>query len=126
MNKNTKIIVWLVIIIVVICALLYLFKKNESNTAVTIDTPSTSDTDIKGCYVAKLGKDVYNLKIDSENEGKVSGMLAYNNYQKDSSSGEFTGTFNNDILLGNYIFNSEGMQSNRQVIFKKVGNSFIQ
>ncbi len=81
---------------------------------------------IKGCYVAHLSKDVYTLIIRSENGEAVSGVISYNNYQKDSSSGSIKGIFANDILLADYVFDSEGMKSNRQVIFKRVGDSFIQ
>ena len=35
-------------------------------------------------------------------------------------------TYENNILLGDYAFASEGMNSVRQVIFKKVDTGFIQ
>jgi hypothetical protein len=56
----------------------------------------------------------------------VSGILAFNNSQKDSSSGTFLGTLTNDVLLGNYSFDSEGVRSNREVIFKKVGDNLVE
>ncbi len=126
MNKNTKIVVWLVIVGIMLCVGLYLYKKDESTTITPPVASTQNSNNIKGCYVAKLSKDVYTIKIDSEDGGVVKGTLAYKNYEKDSSSGTLTGSFKDDILLGDYLFNSEGMQSNRQVIFKKVGNSFIQ
>ena len=81
-----------------------------------------------GCYVAHLAKDVYALDIQSDTNGAVKGTLAFNNAEKDSSSGTFTGTYTDAdaTLLGDYTFNSEGVQSVRQVIFKKEGNTFVE
>jgi hypothetical protein len=81
---------------------------------------------IKGCYVAKLDKDVYTLNITSQKLTAVEGTLAYKNFEKDSSSGALVGTFNNNILLADYSFQSEGTDSVRQVIFKKDGDKFIE
>lgn len=122
MKKNLKIII-LIFAIVLIGVLVY-FKNAQAPAGIT---PSATTKDsILGCYVAHLQKDIYTLVIQSENNGIITGALAYNNYQKDSSSGSFNGTLADNILLGNYSFDSEGMHSDRQVIFKKVGNSFIQ
>ncbi len=125
MTKNAKIILsFLAIALLVGFGIYYsLINKNAVITGepVPVDTAS-----LKGCYVASLSKDFYTLKIQSEENGNIRGMLAYNNYQKDSSSGSFSGTFANDILLGNYSFDSEGMHSDRLVIFKKVGDNFVQ
>ncbi len=123
MTKTSKNIFILIIILLIISLCIYAFSDKKSMTP----TPAPVQTaSVAGCYVAKLSKDVYTLKIESENNGAVTGRLAFNNYEKDSSSGTFTGTLSGDILLGTYSFDSEGMHSNRQVIFKKVGDSFIE
>lgn len=134
MTKDQK--NWLIIVIIFLIASgVWYSTKVKTNPDVTANPPDnmgsnpqngTSNTTLGGCYVDKLGKDVYTLKIDSAENSKVSGMLAFNNYQKDSSSGAFTGTFSEGILLGNYSFDSEGMHSDRQVIFKKVGDNLIE
>jgi len=95
--------------------------KEELPPVVTINNDS-----VVGCYVAKLAKDVYLLKIDSEVNGNVVGALAFNNFEKDSSSGTFNGTYKDGILLGNYSFSSEGMDSEMQVIFKKEEGAFVR
>jgi hypothetical protein len=79
-----------------------------------------------GCYVSKLAKDVYVLSVESDTNGIVSGTLAFNNFEKDSSFGKFTGTYKDRILLGDYAFTSEGMDSIMQVVFKKEGNAFVR
>lgn len=87
---------------------------------------SVQTVSVLGCYIAKLSQDVYTLQIQSENDGAEIGILAYNNYEKDSSSGVFIGKLSGDVLLGNYSFDSEGMHSNRQLIFKKVGDNLVE
>ncbi|MES2315831.1 MAG: hypothetical protein V4486_03845 [Patescibacteria group bacterium] len=120
MKTGPKIIVILLVIIIAGGLFYYLTKP-----AVT-ENPPVATGDITGCYVAHLAKDVYTLKIDSATDSNVSGMLAFNNFEKDSSSGSLQGTFADNILQGDYSFDSEGMHSDRQVIFKKDGDSFIE
>lgn len=106
--------------IVVIAVFFYSQNEKTKQPTIVISEP------ILGCYVATLNKDVYNLEINSQAHEKVSGTLTFNNYQKDSSSGTFSGTYKDSILLGTYAFQSEGVDSVMQVIFKKVGNDFTR
>jgi len=123
MKTNVKLILGMVFVVIV--GLLIYFTSTESPTIETPPVVVTEDS-ILGCYVSKLVKDIYVLRIESETNGIVSGKLAFNNYEKDSSSGSFTGTYTNGILLGDYSFNSEGTQSEMQVIFKKDGQNFVR
>lgn len=119
----------IVIVIIVLGILAYgLFKKD---TFVSTPNPSNNDNtaqveSVAGCYVSTTGKDVYTLNIQMQTEEKVSGKLAFKNFEKDSSSGIFTGTYKDGILLGDYTFQSEGMLSQMQVIFKKEGDNFVR
>jgi len=123
MKNSTKVITLVVIIILIIGGMLAYYKVGQA----PIDgSNTTSLNSIKGCYIAKLNKDIYSLNIQSENNGNVAGTLSYNNFEKDSSSGSINGTFTNDTLVGNYSFDSEGSHSDRQVIFKKVGDNFVE
>lgn len=122
MKNNFKIFILILIVAIAGVFMYFLNNKTPSEKAPPIITGNS----ITGCYVAHLQKDIYTLVIQSEDNGNIVGALAYNNYQKDSSSGSFNGTFVSNILLGNYSFDSEGMRSDRQVIFKKVGDSFVQ
>jgi len=126
MKNNIKLILVLLVVIIVGAVIYSSGKRAEPEPAVVGDSPIATNDDITGCYVARLAKDVYTLSIDTYNDGAFSGRLAYNNYQKDSSSGAFGGTYTDGILLGNYSFDSEGTRSNSQLIFKKEGYSFIQ
>lgn len=123
MKTNVKLILGMIFVMVV--GLLIYFTSTEVPTVETPPVVVTEDS-ILGCYVSKLAKDIYVLRIESETNGIVSGKLAFNNFEKDSSSGSFTGTYANGILFGDYSFDSEGLHSDMQVIFKKEGQSFVR
>src|SRR5689334_4035499 len=112
-----------IIIVLIVAALLLIWAGIASK----VETPKEdlSQASIKGCYVATIGKDVYTLNILSQNGEKVEGTLSFKNFEKDSSSGTFKGTYKDGILLGDYSFTSEGMDSVMQVIFKKFGDDFM-
>lgn len=121
--KNSTI----VIIIVLILAAIGLFIFSRKNMLVIHTPPDTTQTEnVGGCYAAGNGKDVYSLEITSLQGENVSGNLSFKNFEKDSSSGTFQGTYKNGILLADYTFASEGTTSVMQVIFKKVGDDFVR
>ncbi len=121
MKNNTKMILSIVaVLVIVVGAILYSYK-----TSGPVATLQPADS-ITGCYVAHLAKDVYTLNVQTESSGSFTGSLAFQNFEKDSSNGTFNGQYQNGILLGEYNFSSEGMQSLRQVIFKRSGADFIE
>jgi hypothetical protein len=134
MNNKYKIIILIVFAIIAGAIFIYyqmgpltMAENPMTATSITSTTSSlTPEAPIKGCYVAKLAKDVYTLNIQVEENEKVSGLVAFNNFEKDSSSGSFDGTFIDGILTGNYAFDSEVSRSNRQLIFKRAGNTFVE
>ncbi|MCW3089205.1 MAG: hypothetical protein JWP81_274 [Ferruginibacter sp.] len=58
--------------------------------------------------------------------GFITGTLVYNFYEKDKSQGTIQGQMKGDLLIADYTFNSEGIQSKRQIAFKKMGDKFIE
>ncbi len=94
----------------------------NSYTGCTTEAPNP----ILGCYEMKTDKDVYSLLIASVQDGQFTGKLEFDNFEKDSSSGTYSGTYADGILLGDYSFQSEGMQSVMQVAFQKSGDSFVR
>jgi hypothetical protein len=54
----------------------------------------------------------------------ITGLLVYNIYQKDKNTGTIQGSMQGDLLVADYSFNSEGVNSVRQVVFKKLGKVF--
>lgn len=112
------------ILIAVFVILIGGFLYFSKNTTPTLEpAPQVS---IKGCYVSHLMKDVYTLNVQSQQGETFTGILSFKNFEKDSSSGTYIGTYKNGILLGNYSFKSEGMDSVMEVIFKKSGDTFVR
>ncbi len=72
-----------------------------------------------GCYSQIAGRDTANLQIENKG-GSVSGALSYNIFQKDRNDGTLQGEMSGDILMGWYLFKSEGIISVRQVAWKIV------
>jgi len=126
MNNKIKTIISAILIIVIGFFIYFISKEEKTEIILSTQTPVVKEGSIVGCYVSKLAKDVYTLEIESVNSGNFVGKVAFNNFEKDSSSGIFTGNLSGDILLGNYSFSSEGMNSNRQLIFRKFGDNFIE
>ncbi len=109
------------IIIIILAAGAYWVTRPEVTEPV-----STNQTPVLGCYVDRFEQDVYTLKIETQEGDNFTGTLHFKNFEKDSSSGVYTGTYIDGILLGDYVFQSEGMNSKMQVIFKKTPEGFIR
>jgi len=120
-NNNIKISLGVILVIIIGIFAYYYSIKTDPNDI--LPTPLSS---IKGCYVARLSKDVYTLTILSQSGESFEGTLSFKNFEKDSSSGTYKGTYKDGILLGRYSFQEEGMNSVMQVIFKKQGSEFIR
>jgi hypothetical protein len=113
--KNLKIIIVIVVVVILVAIAVRVFGQGSGDVA-----------SVKGCYVANLVQDVYTLNIKSQSGNKVSGSLEFKNFEKDSSHGDFKGTFENGVLLADYKFTSEGTDSVMQVIFKKTTDGFVR
>lgn len=123
MKNNLKVMI-VVLALIVIGIFIYYYKIKP--TPINEEVPTVTEDSIKGCYVARIAQDVYTLTILSQNDESFEGKLSFKNFEKDSSSGTYNGTYKDGILLGDYSFQSEGMFSVMQVIFKKVGSDFIR
>lgn len=115
--KNLKTLLAAVVVLI-IAALLFPNKPQEVATVV----PES----IVGCYAVNFAKDVYTLNIQSQEAEFIHGNLSFKNFEKDSSSGTFDGAYIDDILTGEYSFQSEGTDSVMRVSFKKVGQDFVR
>ncbi|MEP6583459.1 MAG: hypothetical protein ABJA90_04310 [Ginsengibacter sp.] len=109
-------------------------NSNDSESSVTKateDTPATKPKNIQmpegisGCYSYVLKKDSALLKLNISGD-KVSGDLTYNLYEKDHNRGTIDGTVQDSLVIADYTFQSEGMTSVRQVVFKINGDSLFE
>lgn len=77
------------------------------------------------CYLYDANGSVISLQLNY-NENNVSGSLTYGLKEKDSNTGTFTGRLENNILIADYTFQSEGTQSTRQVAFQLKDDKLIE
>ncbi|MFC5626637.1 hypothetical protein [Algoriphagus winogradskyi] len=49
---------------------------------------------------------------------KITGTLDYSLFEKDKNTGTIEGEIRDDLIIAEYTFMSEGVTSNRQVVFK--------
>ena len=90
------------------------------------DTWKTKTTkSIVGCYSATLKADRFYLEISKQEGLNIEAKISLNNAQKDSSYGNFIGTFDGTILMGMYSFASEGMDSKRELIYRLTPKGFL-
>jgi hypothetical protein len=114
------------ILVLVVIAGIFVFAWQGKKEVVSNPLAGEQVASIKGCYVATLSKDVYTITIISQDGEKFKGALSFKNFEKDSSSGTYEGTYKDGILLGDYSFDSEGMRSVMQVIFKNTSEGFVR
>ena len=79
--------------------------------------PSTSK--LQSCYHATVGDSSSLLQIKDPSADQLTGELIFQNYEKDSSYGVFTGKFAADKLTIDFTFQSEGIESQRQIVLTK-------
>lgn len=102
---------------------LVLSCNNQSQESTENVTPSMLS--YSTCYSYTNNKDTVLLKTTSVKD-TVTGTLSYNYYQKDKNNGKIEGQMKGDLLIVDYLFLSEGVQSIRQIAFKKIGNTLIE
>ena len=103
--------------------------KKESAVETTTDTTVTKETKTeilkKECYTYNANGNKVEMQIQY-NGNDVVGTLNYNLSEKDSNTGAFVGTLQNNILLLDYTFQAEGMESVRQVAFKLIDDKLVE
>ena len=106
-------------------------NMQEDASAASTDTTNTdslvaaSAQPAPSCYQYVNDRDTVLLSISGE-AITVTGLLSYNYYQKDKSSGGIQGNMFGDTLIADYTFQSEGATSIREVAFLKKDSSFAE
>ncbi len=77
------------------------------------------------CFTWSIGQNVAKARLNIDGN-KVSGTLEYDYAEKDDTKGTLNGTLNNDIIMAEYTFMSEGQESVMEVVFKLQSNKLIQ
>lgn len=77
------------------------------------------------CYAYVKGRDTVMMQLNVAAE-EYTGTLSYNFYEKDRNKGTFSGEMKGDTLIAEYIFDSEGMRSIREVVFLKRDGKLVE
>jgi hypothetical protein len=85
----------------------------------------TEDSILNGIYAYRKNGDTITLKL-RVNDGVAAGDLIFALKEKDRNMGSINGSMNKDLLLADYTFLSEGINSVRQVAFKIKNDSAWQ
>lgn len=93
----------------------------------TITTPPTStDEPAHFCYEFVTNQDTVQLELVVGPDNMISGNLLYQLAGKDRNNGTLKGVINNDTVLADYTFMSEGKQSVREITFLKKDSSLTE
>lgn len=93
-------------------------KSGEKKEATQAQSPLN-------CYRYATEKDTVLLKL-IHIENSITGILVYKFSEKDKNEGTILGSMKGDLLVADYTFMSEGIQSTRQIAFKLQGNTFVE
>lgn len=101
--------------------------KNPGEKQATVPTAETAESlaAVHECYESNKASDTVRLTIDVTGND-VSGHLEYLLSGKERNHGTITGKLMGDTLLANYVFESEGTVSSREVIFLKSDSSLAE
>jgi len=112
-----------------------LLTSCKQSPATISDTPSTADTTssatnktkglVTTCYMSAVGKDTFLLQVKTF-DNVATGDLSYLFHEKDRQTGTFNGHLMGDTLIGDYLFQSEGTTSSRQIAFLLSGDKAIE
>src|SRR5687768_4887307 len=89
-------------------------QPKENKTTNTNVSPATKQS----CYSYIKNRDTATLTLITSGH-VITGELSYKLFEKDSNYGIIKGEMKGDTLIANYVFNSEGKKSTRQVAFLK-------
>lgn len=107
-------------------------KTTTAESTAVIDTISAEPASIKTgndqtlCYALMSAQgDTIQLSL-SRQGASVIGTLTYSIFEKDFNRGTLRGQMRGDTLLADYTFESEGVESVREVVFLTQGDDLIE
>lgn len=98
--------------------------KNNTNTESETVIKETQSLET-GCYVYNNNGNIIKMELTEVNE-HVTGTLIMAYAEKDANQGNFAGKLQGDKLIGTYTFQSEGIESSREVAFLVQGDQLIE
>lgn len=110
---------------VILASLLGSCTSREKNTDGTSSQDENKKEASLNCYRYATATDTIFMQLHQAGDS-ITGTLVYALKEKDRNQGRINGKMTGDILVADYIFISEGIESTRQIAFKKDGDSFIE
>jgi hypothetical protein len=80
---------------------------------------------LAGCYEMTMNRDTAQLQLEVK-DTTITGKLRYNLFRRDSNIGSLTGVLRDSLIVAHYTFESEGLTSVREVIFKISDTTLLQ
>ena len=115
-----------VIYILILAGLLASCNSQEKNTEETTSQQADKKKpSLINCYSYASEADTVTLTVIHAGDS-IRGSLVYNLKEKDKNTGTIQGLMKGNILVADYTFLSEGIQSTRQIAFKFEGDSFVE
>jgi len=96
----------------------------HAGTEGTIVT-NTQPIALEGCYEMTMKKDSAFMQLQLQ-DSIVSGTLNFLFFEKDRNRGTLKGVLRGDRILADYTFQSEGVTSVRQIVFKIKDETLLQ
>lgn len=97
---------------------------SNHSVADTAGVQQTNNMLVDGCYLQVIKRDTIAASLQQQGNN-ITGKMSFNYFEKDASAGTVSGTLKGDILILNYNFSSEGMQSVMQLYLKYKEGSLI-
>jgi len=95
----------------------------HNNAKNTFDTAARI-IDLAGCYEMTMKLDTAQMKL-TINDSIVTGELVYDWNEQDGNKGTLKGVLRDSLIVAEYAYESEGLLSVREVIFK-IEDNFLQ
>jgi hypothetical protein len=99
------------------------------NSSDTTETNSRNEkinaASFEGCYQSVFNKDTSRLRIVAD-DNRIIGELSYKRFEKDSNNGTINGEIKDSLIIAYYTFQSEGVISVREVVFKPSDNGLLE
>lgn len=118
--------------LMLLCYLLMAFTncENKAQTNEAMESTESAESKVSGelqvgCYAYKGNNSAITFEI-TKIAYSITGTLNYHLAEKDANTGTFEGFLIDDVLLGDYTFQSEGITSKREVIFKIINGQLIE
>lgn len=80
---------------------------------------------LNGCYQMTMKQDTAFMSLEVQ-DSVVSGNLQYNWHSRDGNTGTFRGVLRDSLIIADYTFESEGLTSVREIMFKISDTTLLQ